>query len=106
MSPKSRPPDGGAFRELCAELGCRVQLLLQLGGATSIQGELCVPAKRMTAHSSARRQLLVKACPPRAQFYDKLGSPQSKVERDLAAYLTAIESQVGMLEQFYKEGKQ
>ncbi|ORY59437.1 glycolipid transfer protein domain-containing protein, partial [Leucosporidium creatinivorum] len=51
-------------------------------------------------------KLLVKACPPRAQFYEKLGSPKQKVERDLSAYLTSIDSQVGMLERFYKEGKQ
>lgn len=51
-------------------------------------------------------KLLVRACPPRDQFYEKLGSPRSKVEKDLSEYLTAIEGQVAVLERFYAQGKQ
>lgn len=50
--------------------------------------------------------LLIRACPRRAEFYVRLGSPRELVLADLLAWLSALEEQVERLEGFYQQGKQ
>lgn len=46
----------------------------------------------------------MKACPYRAVFYEKLGSPQDKVESELALWLTALTTLIARTEAFYEKG--
>jgi len=48
--------------------------------------------------------LALKACPYRADFYAKLGSPSEKVEADLAEWLSALDNIVKRLQHFYEQG--
>ncbi|KAK4704263.1 hypothetical protein P7C70_g1947, partial [Phenoliferia sp. Uapishka_3] len=51
-------------------------------------------------------KILVKACPSRAVFYQKLGAPEDKVKKDLDTWLSSLEGHVARLENFYIAGKQ
>lgn len=51
-------------------------------------------------------QLAMKACPYRATFYEKLGTPADKVEKELQTWLAALEQIVTRLEKFYEAGNQ
>jgi hypothetical protein len=46
----------------------------------------------------------MKACPYRAVFYPKLGTPEEEVKADLEAWLTALEKIVAQMEAVYKSG--
>ena len=46
----------------------------------------------------------MKACPHRAQFYPKLGSPPEKVETELSAWLGSLDTIVKRVQEFYKKG--
>ena len=46
----------------------------------------------------------MKACPYRAGFYAKLGSPSEKVEAELAEWLSGLDNIVKRVQKFYKEG--
>jgi len=46
----------------------------------------------------------MKACPYRADFYAKLGSPPEKVNTELGKWLTALEAIVARIEAFYEAG--
>lgn len=48
--------------------------------------------------------LAMKSTPTRAKFYAKLGSPTEKVSKQLEAWLTALERNVNILQQFYESG--
>ncbi|KAK0552835.1 hypothetical protein OC846_001406 [Tilletia horrida] len=48
--------------------------------------------------------LAMKACPYRAEFYLKLGSPVEKVEAELEKWLTALETIVRIMQKFYADG--
>lgn len=43
----------------------------------------------------------MKACPYRADFYKKLGSPPEKVDEELHRWLDALEKIVARLQDFY-----
>lgn len=47
-------------------------------------------------------QLAMKACPYRADFYAKLGSPPERVDEELHKWLDALEKIVKQLQDFYK----
>jgi hypothetical protein len=49
-------------------------------------------------------QLAMKACPYRATFYPKLGSPPDVVQQKLDAWLSALESIVKKEEGVFKTG--
>lgn len=49
-------------------------------------------------------KLAMKACPYRATFYPKLGSPPEKVDADLDAWLAALSSIVTRMQTFYTSG--
>ncbi|KZV83025.1 glycolipid transfer protein [Exidia glandulosa HHB12029] len=58
-------------------------------------------------HSFVVRPLFtvaMKACPYRADFYAKLGSPQEKVNTELGAWTAALDAIVKRLEAFYEKG--
>jgi hypothetical protein len=55
--------------------------------------------------SRTHTQIAMKACPYRATFYPKLGSPPEKVNADLAAWLAALQTIVTRMQTFYTEGK-
>lgn len=46
----------------------------------------------------------MKACPYRADFYAKLGSPPEKVHTELGAWTGALDSIVKRMEAFYEKG--
>jgi hypothetical protein len=46
----------------------------------------------------------MKACPYRADFYTKLGSPPEAVNEALAKWLTALDAIVSRMQGFYKAG--
>ena len=46
----------------------------------------------------------MKACPYRADFYAKLGSPPEKVHEELDKWLKALDALVKRLEAFYAKG--
>ncbi|KAK4700463.1 hypothetical protein P7C70_g5785, partial [Phenoliferia sp. Uapishka_3] len=48
--------------------------------------------------------LAMKSCPYRVAFYEKLGSPLSKVETDLAAWLAALDAIIVKEEKYYETG--
>ncbi|KAM0751326.1 glycolipid transfer protein [Meredithblackwellia eburnea MCA 4105] len=48
--------------------------------------------------------LAMKSCPYRAAFYEKLGSPLDVVEKELQAWLAALEAIITKLEKFYEAG--
>ncbi|KAF8326849.1 glycolipid transfer protein domain-containing protein [Cantharellus anzutake] len=48
--------------------------------------------------------LAMKACPSRADFYPKLGSPPDKVETELIAWLAALDKIVKRVQEFYVKG--
>lgn len=45
--------------------------------------------------------LAMKACPYRADFYAKMGSPPSKVEEELERWLAALEKIVKTMQDYY-----
>lgn len=47
----------------------------------------------------------MKACPYRADFYAKLGSPPEKVAQDLGKWLGALDVIVKRLQDFNEKGK-
>lgn len=47
----------------------------------------------------------MKACPYRATFYPKLGSPESVVQEKMNAWLTALEEIVKREEGVFRAGK-
>jgi len=58
-------------------------------------------------HSFVIRPLFsvaMKACPYRADFYAKLGSPPDKVQAELGKWVTALDSIVKRLDEFYEKG--
>ena len=46
----------------------------------------------------------MKACPYRADFYAKLGSPPEAVQENLDKWLSALDSIVKRMQEFYKAG--
>lgn len=46
----------------------------------------------------------MKACPYRADFYAKLGSPLSAVEEQLGQWLAALDKIIAQIEAFYEKG--
>lgn len=46
----------------------------------------------------------MKACPYRATFYPKLGSPPEKVDAELKAWLAALQNIVSRMQGFYAAG--
>jgi len=48
--------------------------------------------------------LAMKACPYRKDFYEKLGSPQEKVDEELKKWLDALDVIIARLQNFYKAG--
>ena len=57
----------------------------------------CVPLR-------SQLQLAMKACPYRATFYPKLGSPQDVVQVKMEEWLTALEHIVDHMEKVFKAG--
>lgn len=51
-------------------------------------------------------QVAMKACPYRADFYAKLGSPIEAVEEQLNAWLAALDKIIAQIEAFYDKGNQ
>ena len=49
--------------------------------------------------------MAMKACPYRAAFYEKLGSPPEKVQEEMGKWLAALEIIVDRMQEFYKAGK-
>lgn len=45
----------------------------------------------------------MKACPYRADFYAKLGSPIETVEAELAKWLAALDKIIAQIEAFYEK---
>lgn len=45
----------------------------------------------------------MKACPNRADFYEKLGSDQEKVKEELVQWLNSLEVVVDKMKSFYLE---
>jgi len=48
--------------------------------------------------------LAMKACPYRKDFYEKLGSPQEKVDEELKKWLDALDVIIARMQNFYKAG--
>jgi hypothetical protein len=46
----------------------------------------------------------MKACPYRADFYKKLGSPPEKVDAELSPWLTALDGILKRMNTFYEKG--
>lgn len=46
----------------------------------------------------------MSACPYRATFYPKLGSPPEKVDEELEKWLAALQSIVSRMQAFYSAG--
>ncbi len=45
----------------------------------------------------------MKACPYRKDFYQKLGTDQEKVQRQMQEWLSALETIVSRMQSFYAE---
>lgn len=48
--------------------------------------------------------MAMKACPYRADFYAKLGSPLDTVEQQLNQWLGALDKIIAQIEAFYEKG--
>ncbi len=46
----------------------------------------------------------MKACPYRATFYPKLGSPPEEVQAELDQWLTGLDKIIKQMEVYYKSG--
>lgn len=55
-------------------------------------------------HHTNAKQLAMKACPYRKDFYAKLGSDQTKVNAQLETNTAALEKIVRRMEAFYVSG--